>query len=236
MSNENNDTASDDEADRVPAPNGHSPANEARSEAVAQSSPASSSDAASKKRKKKRGHRHGGAKAVPIPTSLSQAEARMTADLALQPETVEIAEASVPSSDEVVESSASEGSGGASSAEVADETAVDETASSAEAPSSTAIMQESDQLLAIDPVAAAVTTAAGVAQGLRLRMKIWTDPRTGKRYVVPTAHFRDVVDGAPVSDVMHAYAIGEDDVLHVTLRAFEWQALPFVHLREEDPA
>lgn len=84
------------------------------------------------------------------------------------------------------------------------------------------------------PAAAPVGETA--AKGLRLRMKIWTDARTNKRYLVPSAFMRDVVDGHPVSDVMYAYAISGDEILHITLRANEWQMLPFAFFQEEGPA
>lgn len=86
-----------------------------------------------------------------------------------------------------------------------------------------------------EPIAATPSEAAP-ASNLRLRMKIWTDLRTAKRYLVPTAFMRDVVDGRPISDIMCAYAIGEDEVLYITLRANDWQALPFAYFHEEGSA
>lgn len=71
---------------------------------------------------------------------------------------------------------------------------------------------------------------------LRLRMKIWTDHRTAKRYLMPTAFMRDVVNGRPISDVMYAYAMSDDDTQIVTLTAGEWNALPFFYFQEDGPA
>jgi len=73
-------------------------------------------------------------------------------------------------------------------------------------------------------------------ESLRLRAKVWTDPATGKRYLMPAAFMRDVVGGKPVSDVMHAYAMRDDDTKLVTLRAAEWNALPFFYFQEDGPA
>lgn len=73
-------------------------------------------------------------------------------------------------------------------------------------------------------------------EGLRLRMKVWTDPQTSKRYLMPTAFMQDVKNGRPVSDVMRAYAMSEEDTKVVTLRAHEWNALPFYYFQEDGPA
>ena len=67
-------------------------------------------------------------------------------------------------------------------------------------------------------------------------MKVWTEHTTGKRYLMPSAFMRDVVDGRPISDVMYAYAMRADDIQRVTLTAGEWQALPFVYVQEDGPA
>lgn len=73
-------------------------------------------------------------------------------------------------------------------------------------------------------------------ESIRLRMKVWTDHRTSKRYLMPSAFMRDVVNGQPVTDVMYAYAMRGDDTQRVTLTAGEWQALPFVYVQEDGPA
>ncbi len=71
---------------------------------------------------------------------------------------------------------------------------------------------------------------------LRLRLKIWTDPSTAKRYLMPSAFMRDVVDGRIVGDIMCAYAMRDDDTKLVTLTADEWNALPFFYFEEDGPA
>ena len=72
--------------------------------------------------------------------------------------------------------------------------------------------------------------------GLRLRMKVWTDPETLKRYLMTTAFMRDMVNGRPVSDVMRAYAMSEEDTRVITLRVAEWNTLPFFYFQEDGPA
>ena len=74
------------------------------------------------------------------------------------------------------------------------------------------------------------------AAGLRLRMKVWTDPTTAKRYLMPSAFMRDVVNGQPVSNVMYAYAMSDDSTKIVTLTAIEWNTLPFSYFQEDGPA
>ena len=78
-----------------------------------------------------------------------------------------------------------------------------------------------------------ITTREG---GLRLRMKVWTDPETLKRYLMTTAFMRDMVNGRPVSDVMVAYAMSEEDTRVVTLHVYEWNTLPFFYFQEDGPA
>ena len=73
-------------------------------------------------------------------------------------------------------------------------------------------------------------------ESLRIRMKIWTDPTTAKRYLMPSALMRDVVNGQPVSDVMYAYALRDDSTKVVTLTAAEWNALPFFYFQEDGAA
>ena len=72
--------------------------------------------------------------------------------------------------------------------------------------------------------------------GLRLRLKVWTDPSTAKRYLMPSGFMRDVVNGHPVSDIMYAYAMSDDDTKIVTLTALEWNALPFFYFQENGAA
>jgi hypothetical protein len=84
--------------------------------------------------------------------------------------------------------------------------------------------------------AAAPQGSAATAEDLRLRVKVWTDHWTGKRYLMPSAFMRDVVNGRPVSDVMVAYAMRDDDTRIVTMRAHEWNTLPFFYFTEDGPA
>ena len=94
----------------------------------------------------------------------------------------------------------------------------------------------------IDPLAAAPIEAPAEpiieqpVASLRLRMKVWTDLTTAKRYLMPSAFMRDVVNGHPVSDAMYAYAMSDDSTKIVTLSAAEWNALPFFHFQEDGPA
>jgi hypothetical protein len=67
-------------------------------------------------------------------------------------------------------------------------------------------------------------------------MKVWTDHQTAKRYLMPSAFMRDVVNGQPMTDVMYAYAMRDDDTKLVTLTANEWNALPFFYVQEDGPA
>jgi len=71
---------------------------------------------------------------------------------------------------------------------------------------------------------------------VRLRMKIWTDPTTTHRYLMPTAFFRDVANGKPASAVICAYAMRDDDTRLVDLTVDEWNALPFFYFEEDGPA
>jgi hypothetical protein len=68
---------------------------------------------------------------------------------------------------------------------------------------------------------------------LRLRMKVWTDPSTLKRYLMPTGFMRDLVRGQPVSDAMYAYAMSDDDTRLIELTATEWNSLPFFYFQED---
>lgn len=94
-----------------------------------------------------------------------------------------------------------------------------------------------------DPVAAQIKgpapapiEQASAIESLRLRSKIWTDPSTSKRYLMPRAFMRDVVNGQPVTDIMYAYAMRDDDTKLVTLDVGEWNALPFFYFKEDGPA
>ena len=80
------------------------------------------------------------------------------------------------------------------------------------------------------------TPIAVPAESLRLRMKVWTDPGTAKRYLIPSAFMRDLVNGQPVSDVMYAYVMSHADTKLILLKASEWNALPFFYFQEDGPA
>jgi len=68
-------------------------------------------------------------------------------------------------------------------------------------------------------------------QGLRLRMKVWTDRRTGKRYLMPSAVISD-----PRTGMMSAYAMSDEDTKVVKLSPPEWNSLPFFYFQEDGPA
>lgn len=67
--------------------------------------------------------------------------------------------------------------------------------------------------------------------GLRLRMKIWTDPKTQKRYLVPTAIFTNVGLG-----ILAAYAMSDEDTRQIQLTVAEWNTLPFFFFKEDGAA
>jgi hypothetical protein len=67
--------------------------------------------------------------------------------------------------------------------------------------------------------------------GLRLRMKVWTDPKTKKRYLVPTAVLTDMRRG-----IFTVYAMTDEDTRQIQLGVDEWNALPFFHFKEDGPA
>lgn len=68
-------------------------------------------------------------------------------------------------------------------------------------------------------------------EGMRLRMKVWTDPKTKKRYLAPTAVLTDMRRG-----IFTAYAMSDDDTKQIQLGVDEWNALPFFYFKEDGPA
>lgn len=90
------------------------------------------------------------------------------------------------------------------------------------------------------PEAVAVPVAMPVSppvESLRVRMKIWTHPQTARRYLMTSSRWRDLDrSGQPVTDVMLAYAMREDDTMTVSLTATQWNALPFFYMQEDGPA
>jgi hypothetical protein len=73
-------------------------------------------------------------------------------------------------------------------------------------------------------------------EGLRLRMKIWTDPETSLRYLIAMGMMRDVAKGRPISDVMIAYVMRDDATRMIEMTSGEWNALPFHYFKEDGPA
>jgi hypothetical protein len=100
---------------------------------------------------------------------------------------------------------------------------------------STATPSEEARVPPASPPSPSPSPSLGL-QGLRLRMKVWTDRATSKRYLMPTAFMRDVVNGQPVSNIMYAYAMRDDDTKLVTLTATEWNSLPFFYFKEDGSA
>jgi len=208
MTDENTTNATKDTI----APNGHGASNGATHEQPLKADATAPKGAQPSSKKKKRGHRHDKKpESAPVASTASTATD--------QPTPVESGEqpaAPQPSSD-------------------------NQAAAPIEEPTTTAQVEE----LVAAPIEKTVEEAVVVeeptaveepAAALRLRMKVWTDPSTFKRYLMPSAFMRDVVNGQPVTDVMYAYAIGADEVQRVTLTAGEWQALPFSYFQEEAPA
>jgi hypothetical protein len=74
---------------------------------------------------------------------------------------------------------------------------------------------------------------ASPESNLRLRAKVWTDPKTHRRYLIPMALWRDVERGRPVTDVLVAYVMRDDDTRPIILTVAEWNALPFFYFRED---
>lgn len=121
-------------------------------------------------------------------------------------------------------------------AEVSIDTAVpssDTTVSSEDAPPSIAARDSSP---VIPQPGTLPVPRMNLQNNLRLRMKVWTDPRTLKRYLMPMAFMRDLMNGQPVTDVMYAYAMSDDNTRVVTLTAAEWNALPFFYFQEDGHA
>lgn len=69
--------------------------------------------------------------------------------------------------------------------------------------------------------------------GLRLRMKVWTDPKTRKRYLMATGIMSEA--DAP-RGILTAYAMSDEDTKIIKLTPPEWNALPFFFFQEDGPA
>lgn len=67
--------------------------------------------------------------------------------------------------------------------------------------------------------------------GLRLRMKVWTDPSTKLRYLVAVG-----VMPHESSTTMSAYAMRDDQTRLLRLTVAEWNRLPFYYFVEDGEA
>ena len=83
--------------------------------------------------------------------------------------------------------------------------------------------------LITDPLPAPAPSKA--PEGLRLRVKVWTDPQSTRRYLMPTAIMSD-----PTRGLLTAYAMTDGDTKAIKLTAAEWNALPFYYFKEDGPA
>ena len=70
---------------------------------------------------------------------------------------------------------------------------------------------------------------------MRLKMKVWTDPDSRDRYLMPAAF---ITPESFHSDrpVMKAYAMNDDDTKVVEIYAEEWNQLPFFYFKEDGEA
>jgi len=68
-------------------------------------------------------------------------------------------------------------------------------------------------------------------KSMRLRMKVWTDTTTGKRYLMPVALMRNLH-----SNVMAAHAMTDEDTKLIKLTGEEWDALPYFYFKEDGDA
>lgn len=67
-------------------------------------------------------------------------------------------------------------------------------------------------------------------------MKVWTDPVTGNRFLMPQALMRDSKNGKPFGTAMIAYAMRDDATKLVELTIDEWNTLPFYYFEEDGAA
>ena len=221
MTNENaRNNMTDTTAAVPPAPNGHgastgTTAGETRQADTAADGAAKATPPSSKKKKKKKKrHQH---HTAPASTPVESAAAAATDQHApaVQAEPTRLTEPTGPTEP------------------IAPQSPIEEAIAAApiEAPATVPIETPTAP---IEPPPAAPIAAP--VESLRLRMKIWTDHATAKRYLMPSAFMRDVVNGQPVSDVMYAYAMRDDSTKIVTLKAAEWNALPFFYFQEDGAA
>jgi hypothetical protein len=65
-----------------------------------------------------------------------------------------------------------------------------------------------------------------IRKQIRLRMKVWTDPKTGQRYLMALAVGPPIQPVRP-SQRITAYAMSDGGNQLLTLTTAEWNALPF---------
>ncbi|HSX22829.1 MAG TPA: hypothetical protein VLE97_08670 [Gaiellaceae bacterium] len=207
----------------LPAPNGHASNGVTAHESQDSGNAAPSAASSVKKRKKKKPAAKAGASPAPA-VSAEPAEQR-TAPADLPPQQDPAAEATPVAAPTPADN------------EPATAEAIVEPSAPAADPVAAPATDPAPAVAAEAPAAdAAPETAAPAVDLLRLRMKVWTDPGTGKRFLMPSAFMRDVVNGQPVSDVMYAYAMSDEETKLVLLRAHEWNTLPFYYFYEDGPA
>ena len=83
---------------------------------------------------------------------------------------------------------------------------------------------------------AAPPAAIAPSVGMRLRMKIWTDPSTQKRYLVPTALVPKPRENPKGLLTVYAVSDEDEDTKTLKLTRLEWNALPFFYFQEDGPA
>jgi hypothetical protein len=221
-------------ADPPPAPNGHGASNgtthgeSLKTDAVPESAAKDAPPSSKKKKKKKRSHRHG-KDAPPAQTETTTTPTTDTAPAAAL-EQVAPTEPIEATAEAPIEAPIE------ATAEAPIEAPIEATA---EAPIEAPIEATAEAPIEapIEATAPAEAPIEAPTENLRVRMKVWTDPTTSKRYLMPMAQMRDVVNGQPVSDVMYAYAMREGEpTKFVTLRGAEWNTLPFFYFQEDGPA
>ena len=217
--NNPNDTSA---ADLPPAPNGHgasngAPANETRQTAA--DDVTKDVTPSSKKKKNKKGRQHD------QKLKFAGVESTMTTAAVNQSVSVE--------PNETTEPTAPHKEAMAAPIKEPVEATIEEAAAAPIELPATAPIEESAAAPVEEPATAPIETPT---EGLKLRLKVWTDPATAKRYLMPSAFMRDIVNGQPMSDVMYAYAMSDEDTKLVTLTASEWNALPFYYFQEDGPA
>lgn len=205
-----------------PAPNGHA-SNGVTAHDARDAQPSSATPSVKKRKKKKPAVKAGAASTPQNTQAAAQAEPSLEADGGEDPASALPAD---PPTDPPADAPTA-----AASAEFAEPSAPQEP------PQEPLSTDPSPADTAPSADAAPAETISGPAVDmLRLRMKVWTDPATGKRFLMPSAFMRDVVNGQPVSDVMYAYAMSDEETKLVLLRAHEWNTLPFYYFHEDGEA